>query len=97
MPNLQLINANNIKVSFGDQEVLTVLENAMLLVSDVNLLILDEPTNYMDIPSIEAIETLLREYEGTLIFVSHDMELIENVATKVYVVGKGKITEASQD
>lgn len=65
---------------------------AMLLVSDVNLLVLDEPTNYMDIPSIEAIETLLTEYEGTLLFVSHDQQFIESIATGKLLVKDGKIT-----
>ncbi len=64
---------------------------AMLLVSDVNMLVLDEPTNYMDIPSIEAIELLLQEYEGTLLFVSHDMEFVKNIATDKLLVKDGKI------
>lgn len=54
---------------------------AMLFVSNVNLLILDEPTNYMDIPSIEALEELFSEYEGTLIFVSHDARFVDRIAT----------------
>ncbi len=68
---------------------------AMLLVSDANLLILDEPTNYMDIPSIEAIEALLKEYEGTLIFVSHDQEFIHNIASDIMRVENGKIVDCS--
>ncbi|MGN0140700.1 MAG: ribosomal protection-like ABC-F family protein [Roseburia sp.] len=59
---------------------------AMLLVSDANLLILDEPTNYLDIPSLEALEELLREYEGTLVLVSHDMAFVKGVATQVLEV-----------
>ena len=67
------------------------LSFAMLFVSDVNLLILDEPTNYLDIPSIEALERLLMEYEGTLIFVSHDQAFVDHVATERLLVKDGKI------
>ena len=63
---------------------------AMLLVSDVNMLILDEPTNYMDLPSIEALEELLREYEGTVVFVSHDEEFVRQIATDRLCVKAGK-------
>lgn len=64
---------------------------ARLFVSKVNLLILDEPTNYLDIPSIEALEAMFSEYEGTLVFVSHDEEFIRKVATEVLEVAGGKI------
>lgn len=64
---------------------------ARLFVSDVNLLILDEPTNYLDLPSIEALEELLQEYEGTLLFVSHDKEFVQQVATDMLVIDKGKV------
>lgn len=66
---------------------------AMLFVSNVNVLILDEPTNYMDLPSIEALEKLLQEYEGTLLFVSHDMKFVDNVATQKLLISDKKIIE----
>ena len=66
---------------------------AMLFVSNVNVLILDEPTNYMDLPSIEAFEKLLQEYEGTLLFVSHDMKFVDNVATQKLLISDKKIIE----
>jgi len=56
---------------------------AKLFVSDVNTLILDEPTNFLDIDSIEALETLLRDYEGTVLFISHDRRLIGNLADRI--------------
>ncbi|MBE5844707.1 MAG: ABC-F type ribosomal protection protein [Butyrivibrio sp.] len=71
------------------------LSFAMLFVSDVNLLILDEPTNYLDIPSIEALERLLEEYEGTLIFVSHDQTFVDNIATEKMQIKDGKIVPIS--
>ena len=64
---------------------------AKLFVSKVNLLILDEPTNYLDIPSIEALEEMFSEYEGTLVFVSHDEAFIRKVATEVLEIVDGKI------
>ena len=61
---------------------------ALLLVSDANVLILDEPTNYLDIASIEAIEAALAGYEGTLLFVSHDEQFVKNVATHIWQIQK---------
>lgn len=63
---------------------------AMLLVSDVNMLILDEPTNYMDLQSIGALEELLQEYEGTVVFVSHDEEFVSRISTDRIYVKAGK-------
>ena len=70
------------------------LSFAMLFVSDANLLIMDEPTNYLDIPSIEALENLLVEYEGTLIFVSHDKTFVDHIATEKLMIKNGKIKES---
>ncbi len=67
------------------------LSFAMLFVSDVNLLILDEPTNYLDIPSVEALEKLLVEYEGTLLFTSHDKMFVDRIATDRLFIRDGKI------
>ena len=64
---------------------------AKLFVSRVNLLILDEPTNYLDILSMEALEAMFSEYEGTLVFVSHDEAFIRRVATDVLEVADGTI------
>ncbi|MDE7211190.1 MAG: ATP-binding cassette domain-containing protein [Lachnospiraceae bacterium] len=64
---------------------------AKLFVSNVNLLILDEPTNYLDLASIEALEAMFSEYEGTLVFVSHDEEFIRKVATDILEVKDKKI------
>lgn len=55
-----------------------------------NFLILDEPTNHMDIASKEALEELLSDYEGTLLFVSHDRYFIKKLASKLLVFKEGK-------
>lgn len=56
---------------------------AKLFVSDCNTLILDEPTNFLDVYALEALEELLIEYEGTVLFVSHDRQFISSIATKI--------------
>ena len=64
---------------------------AILLAQHKNLLILDEPTNYLDIPSREAVEEALREYTGSLIVVTHDRYLLDAVCTKVGELRDGKL------
>lgn len=68
----------------GGERVKVSLAN--LLVSDVNMLILDEPTNFLDIDAIEALESLLLAYPGTVLFVSHDQRFIERLATKLLII-----------
>lgn len=59
-----------------------------------NLLILDEPTNDLDIETLELLEELLSHYQGTLLLVSHDRAFLDNVATSTLLfAGEGKITE----
>jgi pleuromutilin/lincosamide/streptogramin A transport system ATP-binding/permease protein len=64
---------------------------AKLFLSEVNTLILDEPTNFLDVEAASALESLLKEYEGTVIFVSHDRRLIENIATRILYIRNRKI------
>nr|PZN08509.1 MAG: ABC-F type ribosomal protection protein [Caldicoprobacter oshimai] len=59
---------------------------AKLLVSDANLLILDEPTNYLDVFSMDALQSLLMEYKGTVLLVSHDRWLVDRVADRIIVI-----------
>ncbi len=59
-----------------------------------NLLVLDEPTNDLDIETLELLEELLSHYQGTLLIVSHDRSFLDNVATSTLLFeGNGKITE----
>jgi pleuromutilin/lincosamide/streptogramin A transport system ATP-binding/permease protein len=64
---------------------------AKLFVSEINTIILDEPTNFLDISSVEALESLLQEYEGTVIFVSHDRQFIESIATRILAINNQEI------
>jgi ATP-binding cassette subfamily F protein 3 len=66
---------------------------AMLMLSRSNLLILDEPTNHLDVESIEALEDALDRYDGTVILVSHDRELLRGLTGKLWVLHERHITE----
>ncbi|RGI31908.1 ribosomal protection-like ABC-F family protein [Melissococcus sp. OM08-11BH] len=78
-----------VSVLSGGERVKVTL--AKLLLSDINTLVLDEPTNYLDIEAIRALEALLQAFEGTVIFVSHDREFINSVATKLLIIENKKI------
>jgi len=62
---------------------------AKLTLQGPNVLILDEPTNHLDLQSRQFLEELLGEFEGTLLFVSHDRYFIDSLATKVWVIEDG--------
>lgn len=66
------------------------LQLAKLMLEKNNLLILDEPTNHLDIASKQVLEAALENYEGTLVFVSHDRYFINKIATKVLDVEEDK-------
>ena len=66
---------------------------AILMLSRANLLILDEPTNHLDVESIEALEDAALGYEGTVILVSHDRELLRALTTRLWVLHGRRITE----
>ncbi|QGH32987.1 ABC-F type ribosomal protection protein [Gracilibacillus salitolerans] len=70
-----------IGVLSGGERVKVTL--AKLFLSNNNTLVLDEPTNFLDLEAMEALEKLLMEYEGTVIFVSHDRRFVEKIATKI--------------
>ena len=60
------------------------LQLALLMLQRDNVLILDEPTNHLDIDSKEMLEQALKDFEGTIIFVSHDRYFINQLANKVF-------------
>ncbi len=73
----------------GGEKVL--LKLAILLQRQINFLILDEPTNHIDIETREMLEDALREYAGTLLFVSHDRYFIEKTASRIAVLQDRRI------
>ena len=66
---------------------------ARLFTQPANLLILDEPTNDLDIETLEVLEDLLLEYDGTLLLVSHDRAFLNNIVTSTYILDDGNVTE----
>jgi len=77
-------------LSGGEQSRLRL---CMLMKNDINFLILDEPTNHLDIASREWIEAALADYEGTLLFVSHDRWFVDAFATRVWEIRDGALTD----
>ncbi len=63
-----------------------------IMLQDINVLIMDEPTNHLDMESIEALNIALMAFEGTVIFVSHDREFVESLATQVIEIKDKQIT-----
>ncbi len=77
-------------LSGGEQSRLRL---CMLMDEKINLLILDEPTNHLDVASREWVECAIDEYEGTLIFVSHDRYFVDKFATRVWELENGAIRD----
>jgi ATPase subunit of ABC transporter with duplicated ATPase domains len=64
-----------------------------LMLSNANVLIMDEPTNHMDMEAIDALNQALMQYDGTLIFVSHDREFVSTIATRVMEIKDREVTD----
>lgn len=71
-------------------EIIKLLLSKMLM-GRYNILLMDEPSNFLDIPSLEALEVLMKEYAGTIVFTSHDNRLLNNVADMVYEIKDTKL------
>ena len=68
-----------------------------LLLEPVNLLILDEPSNHLDMKTKDIIKDALRDFDGTLILVSHDRDFLDGLATKVFEFGNKRVVEHFED
>ena len=77
-------------LSGGEQSRLRL---CMLMDEKINLLILDEPTNHLDIASREWVEAAIEEFEGVLLFVSHDRYFIEKFAERIWLLEDGTIRD----
>lgn len=85
-----VMNKKTSKLSGGEKVRLKLF---CLMQQNINFLILDEPTNHIDITTREVLEQTLNEYKGTILFVSHDRMFINKLATKILYINDYKITE----
>ncbi len=84
-----------VKVLSGGEK--TRLAMIKLLLEPVNLLILDEPTNHLDMKTKDIIKDALRDFDGTLILVSHDRDFLDGLAEKVFEFGNKRVKEHFED
>lgn len=84
-------NQKKVKVLSGGERVRLCL--IKLLLEPINLLILDEPTNHLDLKTKDILKQALRDFDGTLILVSHDRDFLDGLVTKVYEFGDGRVRE----
>ena len=85
--------AGDKKVKFLSGGERTRLAMIKLLLEPVNCLILDEPTNHLDMRSKDVLKAAIRDFDGTVIVVSHDREFLDGLVSKVYEFGGGKVRE----
>lgn len=78
-----------VKVLSGGEKSRLIL--AKLLINPPNFMLLDEPTTHLDVDAVEALVRALNEYQGTLVFISHDIYFVRSVANMVYEVKEGRI------
>jgi ATP-binding cassette subfamily F protein 3 len=70
----------------------TRLELLLLMRAGANCLVLDEPTNHLDIDSVEMLEAAIEEFDGTVLFVSHDRYFLDRIADRIVEVRDGDVT-----
>jgi len=80
-----------VKVLSGGERVRLCM--IKLLLEPINLLILDEPTNHLDLKTKDILKQALRDFDGTLILVSHDRDFLDGLVSKVYEFGGGRVRE----
>ncbi len=73
-------------------EIIKLILSKMLL-GKYNILLMDEPGNFLDLPSLEALEKLMKEYTGTILFISHDKWLVDNVADVILEIQDKKVIQ----
>jgi ATP-binding cassette subfamily F protein 3 len=79
-------------LSGGEKSRLSLVK---FLVDPPNLLLMDEPTTHLDLTSIEALVSALKQYEGTLVFISHDVHFIRSLAEHTWHIADGEVKKYS--
>ena len=82
-----LLNNKFKNLSGGEKTIVSLI---VILLQKPSILILDEPTNHLDIKMLSYLEKILKEYDGTIVMVSHDRYFIDNVANKIILIENGK-------
>lgn len=81
----------NVRDLSGGEAIRLVL--CQLFLGRYNVLVLDEPTNFLDVFCIEALERFIKGHEGTVLLVSHDRRFVERVADHIYVIEHQQLKE----
>ena len=100
--NVSEIRSVLVSMGFGQNDIckrLSVLSGgeiiklllAKMLMGRYNILLMDEPSNFLDLPGLEALEMLMEGYAGTIVFITHDKRLLDNVADVVYEIKDKKL------
>jgi ATP-binding cassette subfamily F protein 3 len=84
-----------VKVLSGGEKSRLIL--AKLLIKPPNFLLLDEPTTHLDVDAVDALIKALSEYQGTIVFISHDIHFVKSIANTVFEVKNGQITKFPGD
>ena len=92
---MKLDSESNFEELSGGQKRRTLLGKALVMKPEI--LLLDEPTNHLDIEAIDWLETFLKAYPGTVIFVTHDRMFMQHLATKIVELDRGKLYSWSCD
>lgn len=85
--------SKSLSVLSGGERIKLILSK--MLLGKYNILLMDEPGNYLDLPSLQALETLMKEYAGTILFVSHDKWLVDHVADVIFEIQDKKIVQVN--
>ena len=85
--NIEHLLDKNYNLLSGGQK--KIVEFALIMLKEPTILLLDEPTNHLDINQVEWLEDYLKNYNGTVLLISHDRYFLDNVATKIVLIEKG--------
>lgn len=95
LDSLQLDRQMNLSELSGGQKRRALLAKA--LIQEPDILLMDEPTNHLDLIGIEWLEQFVKKFNGTLVFITHDRSFLQNTATRIVEIDRGKLYEFPGD